>query len=96
MRIAFILLATIIFSCKQSVPTEIYHTDTVFIPKYIDTCIVKNIPIPNNLKSINDSLTTQLFLAKYRIERVKYYLNICLKNPSQDKFLKGWIRRAVQ
>lgn len=43
-----------------------------------------------------DSIRNMLHLYKFKIERVKYYLNICLKNPNQDKFLKGWIRRAVQ
>lgn len=47
-------------------------------------------------KKINDSLRTKLFLANFKIQKVKKYLNICIKNPTQDKFLKGWIRRAVE
>jgi hypothetical protein len=43
-----------------------------------------------------DSLQQELFLAKYKIERVKYYLKICQKNPSQTKFLRSWVTRAVQ
>jgi hypothetical protein len=43
-----------------------------------------------------DSVNTALFKASYKVERVRYYLNICLRNPSQDKFLKGWIRRAIE
>jgi hypothetical protein len=43
-----------------------------------------------------DSLNTQNFISNYKVERVKYYLKICLRNPTQDKFLKGWINRAVQ
>jgi hypothetical protein len=42
-----------------------------------------------------DSLKTELLLAQYKLNRVSFYLNICLKKPSQDKFLKGWIRRAI-
>lgn len=44
----------------------------------------------------NDSLRTRLFLVNYKVEKVKFYLNLCTKNSSQDKFLKGWIRRAVE
>lgn len=44
----------------------------------------------------NDSLRTQLFLVNYKVEKIKFYLNLCTKNSSQDKFLKGWIRRAVE
>ncbi len=43
-----------------------------------------------------DSLKSSLFVSNYKIERVKYYLKICYKKPSQDVFLKGWVNRAVQ
>lgn len=50
------------------------------------------------LKAKNDTLKTHLFVSNYKVERVRYYLNICLKDQtgSQDKFLKGWIRRAIE
>ncbi len=51
-------------------------------------------PVRNN-KLYVDSLKTALFRANYRISRVKYHLNICLKNKSQDVFLKGWIARDL-
>jgi len=44
----------------------------------------------------NDSLRSKLFLANYKVEKVKYYLAICTRNPSQKKFLFGWMRRAVE
>jgi len=47
------------------------------------------------LKLKSDSISTQLFLANYKIEKVKYYLKICNKTPSNNKFLKGWVTRAV-
>lgn len=49
-------------------------------------------------KFINDSLKTQVFLAKYKVVKVRKYLNICLndKTNSQDKYLKGWIKRAIE
>ncbi|WNN12497.1 hypothetical protein MA9V2_248 [Chryseobacterium phage MA9V-2] len=31
---------------------------------------------------------------KLVVANAQYYLNITLRNPSQDKFLKGWTRRA--
>lgn len=50
------------------------------------------------LKKVVDTLKTQLFLSNYKISKVQFYLNICLKDKtgSQDKFLKGWIRRAIE
>jgi hypothetical protein len=47
-------------------------------------------------KKTLDSLTDELYSVKYKVERVRYYLNICLRKPSQDRFLKGWIKRAIQ
>lgn len=45
---------------------------------------------------MNDTLSSQLFLSNYKIEKVKFYLAICLRDKTQDKFLKGWVRRAVE
>lgn len=50
----------------------------------------------DSLKRLNDSLLTQLFVAKYRVERVRYYIKICQHNPKQTKFLLSWVHRAVQ
>jgi hypothetical protein len=71
--------------------SEIPKADTVLIevPVLADC---KN----DSLKKVADSLRTKLFLAKYKIERVKYYLRICNRNPSQTKFLRSWIDRAIQ
>lgn len=45
----------------------------------------------------NDSLKTALGLANSKIEKVKYYVNICLKNPVQKKYFFGWIsQRAIK
>lgn len=43
-----------------------------------------------------DSVARLLKLQNFRINRIKYYLNICIKHPKNDKFLKGWIARALQ
>ena len=50
----------------------------------------------DSLSVVNRNLKADLFLAKYKIEKVKYYLAICQKNKSQEIFLKGWIKRAVE
>jgi hypothetical protein len=56
---------------------------------YSDSCKT------DSLQHTIDSLSRKLFLAEYKIQRVKYYLHIAIKNPSQTKFLKGWIKRAI-
>jgi len=47
------------------------------------------------LKKQNDSLKSKIFLYKFTISRVRYRIRIVDKNPSQIKYLKGWIRRIV-
>jgi len=44
----------------------------------------------------NDSLKTALFNAKFKVEKVRYYIGIVDRNPSQIKYLKGWCKRAIK
>ena len=43
-----------------------------------------------------DSLKTELFIANFRLERVRYYIKICKRHPKQTKFLVSWIDRAIR
>lgn len=54
------------------------------------------IRVNNILLKRHDSLKTALFISLYKINRVKYYLAIVNHKPSQAKFLRGWIIRAVK
>jgi hypothetical protein len=58
----------------------------------------KNSPVTHcdSLNYTIDSLKKKLFVAKFKVERVQYYLDIVEKKPSQQKFLRGWIKRAVE
>lgn len=46
--------------------------------------------------AINDTLAARLLHARLMIENARYYLRIAIKDKSQDKFLKGWMRRALE
>ena len=48
-----------------------------------------------NYGKLRDTKDT-LMLYKAQAANVRKYLNICLKNPTQDKFLKGWVKRAIE
>ena len=48
------------------------------------------------LERTNDSLYAKLLVANYKLERVQFYLNIVNRNPSQVKFLRGWINRVLE
>lgn len=51
--------------------------------------------IIDSLKVINNKLGKELLHNKLIIQNAKYYLNIANKNPSQQKFLRGWMNRAL-
>jgi lysozyme family protein len=50
-------------------------------------------PTTERLINLEDAAT---FLQRYRNELVDHYLKIAEENPSQTKFLQGWLRRARQ
>jgi lysozyme family protein len=39
---------------------------------------------------------SKFFCAVFAIHKINYYTGICNKNPSQQKFLLGWINRTVR
>lgn len=46
-----------------------------------------------------DSLKTKLFVAKYKIERIRYYYQIAQKNQNKSsyfKFLLSWLQRTLK
>lgn len=59
--------------------------DTIYIEKKYDSLVVV-------IKKKNDSL----FVERYKLERVRYYNRLAIKNKSQLKFLSGWINRATK
>ena len=50
----------------------------------------------DSLKSKNKRLKDHIFDSDYKIEKVRYYLKIVDKNPTQIKYLKGWCYRAIK
>lgn len=52
--------------------------------------------IIDELKSNNDSLGENLFVANYKLQRIKRYVEIVDGKPSQVKYLKGWIKRVIK
>ncbi|WP_313579829.1 putative peptidoglycan-binding domain-containing protein [Chishuiella sp.] len=64
---------------------------------YYDSLISINTNITfdiNELSNKNKVIGNELLHKKLVVENAKYYLNITVRNPSQDKFLRGWMNRA--
>jgi hypothetical protein len=94
----YLIIAILLFSCQSKPaivqPPAAIH-DTVPPVKIIHDTLPAQVIIVDNRKTI-DSLKTALMVANYKLWRVRYYTGIVDRNPSQLKFYKGWINRAVQ
>jgi predicted adenine nucleotide alpha hydrolase (AANH) superfamily ATPase len=98
----YLIIILFFFSCctpKKVTVTQtvrdtvtIYHRDTIQLV-HLDTLYLT--AKTDSLQKIIHQLNTKLFLSNYKVERVRYYLKICQRNPSQTKFLVSWISRAI-
>lgn len=50
----------------------------------------------NSCDSTNIALRQELFVANYKLGRIKEYCNIVKKDNTQLKFLRGWINRVLE
>jgi len=49
----------------------------------------------NTVNGLNNA-NLEEFIAKFKIEKVKFYVKIVDNKPNQIKYLKGWIKRALE
>lgn len=92
---ALVVLVVFVMSACTKSPVEgevhVCTPDTIVITN--DIIVVDNYKI-DSLTAVIDSLNAKLFVANYKIERIKYYNNIA-KKESNLKFLRGWINRVL-
>ena len=50
---------------------------------------------PKTVERLN-ICTSEKFLPAYALAKIQRYVNICMKDRSQSKFLLGWTRRALE
>lgn len=43
----------------------------------------------------SDSLKVENFILKYKINRIKQYDSIVIRNSNQSKYFRGWVRRVI-
>ena len=107
MKTFFISLLLFAFASCKNIPEQIVVPKQQYDSLWMENSVLKQ-TIENKdsstiyLKSYDVAVTAEnkklkdsIFIINYKIEKVRLYLNICLKKPSQEKFLKGWIRRAI-
>lgn len=93
------MLIMIGVSCTRQQPVQ---TKFVYIP--VDESVLQRDSIQRIVKSLHilnrsndslqcmiDSLTGELTISKYKLERIRYYNNL-----NKPKFVKGWINRVLE
>ena len=94
-------MAGIIYGgCQNNVP----EPTIVYIPVEDTINAVKVVNLTEELRRTRDSLNAykndtaiseELFIAKYKLEKIKYYNDIAAKG-NNIKFLRGWINRTLK
>lgn len=106
--VVFLGILCIAISCKpsQATCTEIPR-DTIFVEtvridtiKVIDQVEADSLALclfqaRDSLHLYRDSISYEDFLNARRVEKIKYYISICEKKPTNKKFFYGWIKRTM-
>lgn len=99
MKKLFILffIGVLFISCNNSAPVE----KIVYVPVTDTTCVDSLIYYREQLRHtqdslayVKDSLGEDLFVARYKLGRIKYYVDIAAKG-NNIKFLRGWCLRVL-
>jgi|SRR5690606_31493468 len=102
-----LMLFACLASCKTpcpdvSIPAHLVIKDTVVLDfdykaknDSLSIVILKLEQTVTDQNEINRKLASELLNERLVIENAKYYVNIVNKNRSQEKFLLGWMNRAL-
>lgn len=95
-----ILLAGILYGgCRNNVP----EPTIIYVPVEDTINAIKVVNLTEELRRTRDSLnaykrdtamTEELFIAKFKLEKIKYYTEIANKG-NNIKFYRGWILRTL-
>lgn len=88
---ALIIFGALFSYCSS--PNEIATpiNDTIYIR---NTVTIRETVYVDTTNNIVDSLQEELFIAKYKLERIRYYNDIA-KNGNNIRFLRGWLNRVL-
>lgn len=96
--ICVIILCTVCTNFKNNtIPVE----KIIYVPVTDTTCVDSLIYyreqlrcIQDSLAYVKDSLGEDLFVARYKLGRIKYYNQVAAKG-NNIKYLRGWINRVL-
>ncbi|OJV50496.1 MAG: hypothetical protein BGO31_14130 [Bacteroidetes bacterium 43-16] len=79
----------------EKIKDSIYYSYKHNIDEMIITNQILNRKI-DSMQVTSDTLAARLLHARLMIENARYYLRIANRNTSQQKFLRGWMNRALE
>ena len=98
-KIICILFIGFFVSCTSQIkvePTLKYIAPALTIPQELGQRLFNSDSALNVRDIENKALRDSLFIERFKITKIKYYIKICNKNPKNNVFFKGWIIRAIK
>lgn len=100
-KLFIVIIASIVTSCKCSPPVK----ETIYVPVKDTVGEQSNIAriirlehdivlYQDSLRLVRDSLGENLFIANYKLAKIKRYNELAAKG-NNIKYLRGWINRAL-
>lgn len=100
-KLFIVIIASIVTSCKYSPPVK----ETIYVPAKDTVNEQSNIAriirlehdivlYQDSLRLVRDSLGENLFIANYKLAKIKRYNELAAKG-NNIKYLRGWINRAL-
>lgn len=100
-KLFIVMIASIVTSCRYSPPVK----ETIYVPVKDTVNEQSNIAriirlehdivlYQDSLRLVRDSLGENLFIANYKLAKIKRYNELAAKG-NNIKYLRGWINRAL-
>jgi hypothetical protein len=100
-KLFILIIASIVTSCRYSPPVK----ETIYVPVKDTVNEQSNIAriirlehdivlYQDSLRLVRDSLGENLFIANYKLAKIKRYNELAAKG-NNIKYLRGWINRAL-
>ena len=100
-KLFIVIIASIVTSCRYSPPVK----ETIYVPVKDTVNEQSNIAriirlehdivlYQDSLRLVRDSLGENLFIANYKLAKIKRYNELAAKG-NNIKFLRGWINRVL-
>lgn len=100
-KLFIVIIASIVTSCRCSPPVK----ETIYVPVKDTVNEQSNIAriirlehdivlYQDSLRLVRDSLGENLFIANYKLAKIKRYNELAAKG-NNIKYLRGWINRAL-